>query len=209
MSLDTDFQADPETFLKTHVIMVPEDTDHWCDEPGAYQFTLEKSDRNLVLLKPRIKITGDFIYAYYLPWELNKATTMQLGAKADFFFTSEMTNCRFSVLMDDPKSPQVAHVAGNTNKKLRDQYESTSGFVNDESTKRARRLSISDSAKGIAKHGYKGQKGPFSTSAFTFGQRDKDGKWKFSAQVTKGVLSSVPTLTEDLQILGYVDVLNL
>ena len=131
MSLDSEFMANPAEFLKTKVIVVPPETDAWCDAPGTYQFTLEEKEHNLVLLKPRIKITGDYIYAYYLPWAINKAAHMDLGDKADFFFTSEMTNCRFSVLVDNPKAPKVAHVAGNTKKQDRNEWEVRDGFVDD------------------------------------------------------------------------------
>jgi hypothetical protein len=99
-------------------------------------------------------------------------------------------------------------VAGNTNKKSRNEYEEVAGVQAPEGQK-VRRLSMSDSVGETAKHPYKGQKGPFSSSAFTFGQRGSDGDWKFFAQITKGVLSSIPTLTEDLSILGYVDVMAL
>ena len=32
--------------------------------------------------------------------------------KADFFFTSHMTNCTFKVLTSNMKTPKVAHIAG-------------------------------------------------------------------------------------------------
>ena len=65
-----------------------------------------------MFLKPKTTLTGDFTYAYYLPWVIYKAVSMDLADKADFFFTSEMTNCRFTVWDDDPKKPKVAHVSG-------------------------------------------------------------------------------------------------
>jgi hypothetical protein len=205
MPLDTEFKSNPAEFLKTKVIVVPAATDAWYDTPGAYQFTLESGGANLVLLKPRIRITGDFIYAYYLPWESKKAPQMDLGARADFFFTSELTNCRFSVLADDPKAPKVAHIAGNLNKPARTNAEKEV-FGTEASEKRVRRLSISGAFGSKASHDYGG--GSVS-SAFVFGQRDPGTEaWKFFAQVTKNCMAGISTVSADLTILRYATILT-
>jgi hypothetical protein len=201
--LNEEFKKDPTAFLKDKVIIVCEETDSWYDTPGTYQFTLVHRTRNIIDLKPRIAITGSFIYAYYLPWATNTATSMDLGSKADFFFTSEMTNCRFSVLADDTKMPKVAHVAGNTNKHDRNKWEVRDKFVDELSKARVRRFSISGSVGKGKKHEYGGGN---VSSAFTFGTRDDNGDWKFFAQITKGCLSSMAVFSTDLQILGYVEV---
>jgi hypothetical protein len=201
MSLNEDFKKGPAEFLATKVIVVPPGTDTACGIPGTFKFTLEAGGANLVLLNPLLVDDEDHINAYYLPWEADKATTMNLGAAAEFFFTSEMTNCRFSVLDENPKTPRVAHVAGNTLPKDRNAWEKRDGFIADD-TKRVRRLSVSGSLGRKAKHLYAGDR---HSSAFTFGLRQADGDWKFFAQVTKGCMAAVNRVSDDLAILGYVD----
>lgn len=203
MPLNTAFKSNPAEFLRTKVIVVPPETDAWCDTPNTYQFTLEAGDRNLVFLKPRIRITGDFLYAYYLPWSSKNAPQMDLAAKADFFFTSEMTNCRFSVLVDDPKAPKVAHIAGDLSKVDRTKAD-VQIFGTDASTNRVRRLSISGSVGRAKWHDYGG--GSVS-SAFVFGQRDTGTEaWRFCAQITKGCMAEQSLISEDLTILRYATI---
>ncbi len=45
---------------------------------------------------------------YYLPWRSNAATTMQLGAAADFFFTSTLTGCTVAVY-GTRTAPTITH----------------------------------------------------------------------------------------------------
>jgi len=221
MTLESEFKADPMEFLKQgsggHVIIVPESTDADCDAPSLYRFYLEAGTRNQVFLKPKTTLSGDSIYAYYLPWEKYKSVSMDLGDKTDFFFTSEMTNCRFTVWDDDPKKPKVAHVSGAVERgnpsKARDEMEQTAGLK----TSTGRRLSIvggRDVYSGFPKkvlqqaktHEYRGQQeaGGGASSAFVFGRRDAEGKWSFCAQVVKGNMAEVKVIEEDLAVLGHV-----
>jgi hypothetical protein len=208
MSLTSDFLGDPKEFLKTKVVIVPEATDHAVGAPSVRHFKLMPHGSNSVLLVVQDEPRGEHIRAYYLKWAMGQATTMDLGSKADFFFTSEMTNCRFSILADDPKKPKVAHVAGNTKTSDRNEWEKQSGFVDDGSKGRARRLSVSQGydpqGRGKPKeHLYIGQRFGQS-SAFVFGHRT-NGDWKFYAQVVKGNMSapSEIDLSSDLTILKY------
>jgi hypothetical protein len=49
-----------------------------------------------------------WVRAYYLPWRSNAATTMQLGAAADYFLTSTLTGCTFDVY-GTRTAPTVTH----------------------------------------------------------------------------------------------------
>lgn len=208
MSLTSDFKADPKEFLKTKVVIVPEETDGSVGSSTICNFMLKPHGSNSSLLVIQNEADGEHVKAYYLKWAVNLATTMDLADGADFFFTSQLTNCRFSILADDPKKPKVSHVAGNTNASDRNKWELESGFVDAGSKGRARRLSV---AQGYdprinrlkREHLYVGQK-TNPTSAFVFGQR-VSGDWNFYAQVVDGNMS-VPSkidLTTDLTILKY------
>jgi hypothetical protein len=67
--------------------------------------------------------SDEVIPAYWLPWKKGKANVLTLDDKAQFMFTSEMTNCRFSVLTTDMAKPMVAHVEGTGSFTKRDEYE--------------------------------------------------------------------------------------
>jgi len=221
LSLTEQFKSKPKTFLETHVIVVDEHAqmDNQSRQEIS-QFTLVAADKNAVLLKFQTDSTGEFIKAYWLPWKTQQATSMDLGSDANFFFTSELTNCRFSVLDPDPKKPKVAHVAGDLpSPPRRTKAEEDSGFVTKANLPLVRRLSISGSKDQRPfkqpvipkKHDYTGQTGDPNnySSAFVFGERGEDGNWKFFAQIVKGSMVEGffnNTLTENLQILNYIPI---
>jgi hypothetical protein len=203
LSLTEQFKSKPKTFLETHVIVVDEHAqmDNQSRQEIS-QFALFAADKNAVLLKFQTDSTGEFIKAYWLPWKTQQATSMDLGSDANFFFTSELTNCRFSVLDPDPKKPKE-----------------DSGFVTKANLPLVRRLSISGSKDQRPfkqpvipkKHDYTGQRGDPNnySSAFVFGERGEDGNWKFFAQIVKGSMVEGffnNTLTENLQILNYIPI---
>jgi hypothetical protein len=138
------------------------------------------------------------IPAYWLPWKKGKANVLTLGDKAQFMFTSEMTNCRFSVLTGDMAKPMVSHVEGTKGSNNRDQLEVSAGFPTRkaDAEKRMRRLSVSGvknpprdaSDTTTPQHQYVGQDGAKKSSAFVFGYR-KDTAWKFYAQIVEGVMA--------------------
>jgi hypothetical protein len=208
MSLTSEFKDDPQAFLKSKVVIVPEETDTSVGSSTLCKFMLKPHGSNSVLLVIQNEADGEYVKGYYLKWAVDRATTMDLADAADFFFTSQLTNCRFSILADNPRTPKVAHVAGNTNAKDRNTWELEAGFVDASSAKRARRLSVSQGFdpsvhKKPKEHRYVGQR--FSaSSAFVFGRRENE-IWKFYAQVVKGNMSAPANidLTTDLTILKY------
>jgi hypothetical protein len=109
---------------------------------------------------------------------------MDLGGDANFFFTSQMTGCRFSVLTDDPKKPKVSHVAGTLSKTDRNTADKEN-FGDGIKSKNFRRLSVSQQLK----HHYKGQiTSTEGSSAFVYGVSDKEGSWSFAAQIVDLVI---------------------
>jgi hypothetical protein len=208
MSLTSEFQDSPQAFLKTKVVIVPEETDASVGSSTLCKFMLKPHGSNSVLLVIQNEPDGEHIKAYYLKWALSAATTMDLGDAADFFFTSQLTNCRFSILADNPRTPKVAHVAGNTKTKDRDMWELDAKFVDASNRTRARRFSVSQGFdpsvhKKPKDHLYVGQRFNHS-SAFVFGRRESE-IWKFYAQVVQGNMSAPANidLTTDLTILKY------
>ncbi len=80
-----EFKRAPETFLKTNLIMVPEETDK-VGSDGVHSFTLKNIPDRKAAFTLEASESGDSIKAYYLPWKKDLAVTMTLGADADFFF---------------------------------------------------------------------------------------------------------------------------
>ncbi len=124
------------------------------------------------------------------------ANPLTLGEKAKFMFTSELTNCRFSVLTGDMARPMVAHVEGTGSASKRDEMEVNAKMParKDDKAKLMRRLSASG-IKNTTKdrsdkvtHQYFGQDGHRKTSAFVFGYRP-DTTWKFYAQIVDEVMA--------------------
>lgn len=218
-SLAGQFKLNPMTFMDSHVIVVTSEDQMDPNWTGKANFKLKASERNVVELEFLLDAKEDAIPAYWLPWKTKESTTMTLGDEADFFFTSELTNCRFSVIATDPKKPKVAHVAGDIVSPLkRNEAEIASGFADKDSAKLARRLSISNSAERKPfrqpvipkKHDYHGQSGKEDeySSSFVFGRRNGSGDWEFYAQVVKGNMASgfyKNGLSDDLQVLNFVN----
>ncbi len=217
MSLNTEFMANPKAFLEKYVVVVKEDEQNDKNAKNRIaKFTLAQVPSKKTATLTFFAGQGDdFISAYWLPWETMAAPSMQLGSDAKFFFTSEMTNCRFSVLVTDPKKPTVAHIAGTIPKQVdRSKLE---GEVLKGETKDKRRLSVTGGrgewSKGKLKpgsviHEYRGTgfgRPKENSSVFVWGEANSDGVWKFTAQITAGDMSE-SKLTEDLQCLGFVDI---
>lgn len=69
----------------------------------------------LYLLEQRSTLTGKAptssthaIRAFYLPWDNGRAWTVQLDARADFFFTPTLDGC--SVVAESGPDPRVSHI---------------------------------------------------------------------------------------------------
>jgi hypothetical protein len=200
LSPGTAFRSGPAAFLAKNIVVVLNDKE---GEPTAKpkDFLLKHTNgtaNNIWFLveKNFLNKGSDTISAYWLPWNKLKATTLVLGQDADFMFTSELTNCRFSVLTTDMKAPRVAHVPGTGNPTDRDNKEAKEGLPSrkEDSEKRMRRFSstglkLSD-FEPEEKHFYSGQDGAFKSSAFVYGVRNRDtGIWAFYAQVVEGVMA--------------------
>lgn len=204
MSHTSDFAEKPLAFLADKLVVVPETTDAAVGSPKVFRFVLKSAGDRVFTLEPAEDDASEAIVAHYLPWKAGEAASMDLDESAGFFFTSEMTNCRFTVFPNAGRHPKVAHIAGTLSKTERNVKEKE---VFGEGT-RVRRLSISGSV-GIGAHGYRGQvdgKPGLSSSAFVFGQRGADG-WTFVAQVVKGVMTARPHLLDDVSHLSFVDIL--
>ena len=200
MSLTSSFVEGPTAFLKDYIVVVQDDSQGVPKDEVVSFFLREVSpNANYVFLvkwNERIHGKQDVIPAYWLPWQKGAANVLTLGDKAQFMFTSELTNCRFSILTDDMARPTVAHVEGTGSASKRDAMEVTAGLParKDDTTKRMRRLSVSG-IKNTTKdksdpelHEYHGQDGAKKSSAFVFGYR-ADTTWKFYAQIVTGVMA--------------------
>ncbi len=223
MADTAEFSNYPITFLESHVLIVPVETDKAVITPGVHDFELRSVTGNARWLYVAGSSATEKIRAYYLPWQSQKAMTMTLGGEKDvkYFFTSHLTNCRFKVIEgENSTSPRVGHTAGDIPSPLkRDEAERREDFVPGPG-QRARSLSISDSKEVIAKttpymkiegrtklHDYGGQSRGRESSAFVFGQRQEDDTWRFYAQITKGVCAHdrMIDLGEDLNVLKWFD----
>lgn len=217
MSLESEFKTKTMEFLGKYVLIVAADAQ--ADKvsgistlPRHFTLKLRQEGGNVVELRtrPGLKPGEDVITAYWLPWRTLSATTLKLGVDAKFFFTSEMTNCRFSILTKSEKEPVVAHIAGTASRPERNaleramvkEVEGKDGWKRDKSVlevkdlaklkdlkpddppARGRSLSVS----GADVHGYKGQRDTFedSGSAFVFGKFIDDARWNFYAQICSG-----------------------
>jgi len=185
MTLNEEFTSDPATFTKSYIVIVGDTTELGPrNVAGLKNFTFIKKVEPYVALQYTKPEDKSGIKAYWLPWKDKGSSTMDLGSAADFFFTTQMTGCRFSVLTDDPKKPKVAHVAGTLSKTKRNE-EDAATFKSD--IKNVRRLSITEQkAEG---HHYAGQTGDGEgSSAFVYGLRGKEGNWEFEAQIVNVVI---------------------
>lgn len=210
-------EANLEEFLRTNVIVVDEEEKLRDGSGRTQRFKISKGPHNAHFLNFQSDENAEGFKAYWLPWFESEATTITLGDEANFFFTSELTNCRFCVLDADLKRPTVAHVAGNlVSSSQRDLAERGVNFDAPEPVNRlARRLSISQgSDRRPFKqppqpkiHEYRGQKRGDESSAFVYGLRDVSGNWSFRAQIVKGNMGDTGaikrTLASELEILNY------
>lgn len=188
-NVTADFVKDPEAFLKDKIVLVPEPANKNNTGPRDFWFS---ETGGMVSLKAGKPADGAKVSAYWLSWASHDATSLVLDGDASYFFTSQMTGCRFKVLSSDAKKPKVAHIAGDLSKSQRDRKELALLATVDESvrvTGSGRRLSVS----GAKEHEYTGQvdKGEDGDhgSAFVFGVRDGDGNWSFKAQIVKANLA--------------------
>ena len=188
LSHTTQFKNNPATFLDSFVVIADSTKATGAVAATTKKFYIKYESKNVCTLRFAADDATDFIEAYWLPWKQSDQTSMLLGAAAEFFFTSEMSNCRFSVLAEGT-TPRVAHIAGNEGQRSkRNEYEKTAmASVSKDDLKKVRRLSVSQGLK----HGYFGSDAMTAedkSSAFVFGRRQPDNTWKFYAQIAKGFM---------------------
>lgn len=132
MPLLDEFKLDTPGFMATYAMCVPESTDAKLPRAGVYKFHLlpHDGDPKLVQLVPAPFGThpDKCITAYWLPWEMGKVKTLLLEAEADYMFTSELTNCRFSVLSGLGSRVMVSHASGTLASGAMDHGEIEGGF---------------------------------------------------------------------------------
>ncbi len=207
MGLIQDFTKEPETFLKKFAVIVGDETE-WdgSKPPGVAKFYMQAKKTNVVHLVRKL-ITGpkasECVDAYWLPWKTKTGVVLDLAEAADWLFTSQMTNCRFTILTENDKAVKVAHLAGTLNSsKLRTDWEENPAnkFISSPTTQRARRFSAS--GNDLLYAGNKGDQSEKSSSAFVFGHKEK-GEWKFYTQVNQGfrTVNNTIALTDDIKIL--------
>jgi len=184
MSLNEEFTKDPAAFTAVYIVVVGDVTQLDPNKRVDLRDFVFAPDAVAKFVKLRYANKGetDVIKAYWLPWRKDEMVSMDLGSDANFFFTSQMTGCRFSILTNDAKKPKVAHLAGTMSKTNRNKAESEEQEKIGAKGVKARRLSVS----GAKDHQYAGLTGKadLDSSAFVYGVRDKDsGNWAFEAQI--------------------------
>jgi hypothetical protein len=212
MGLIQDFTAKPETFLADHAVIVGDETEWNGETLGVAKFYMKKisASANVVQLVRKTGVTGpsdkECVNAYWLPWKTGTGVALDLGVATEWLFTSEMTNCRFTVLTDaNDKAVKVAHLAGTMNSSTRRtkwEEDTKNKFFTDKTTQKVRRFSVSGNA--LQYRGNKGDQSQDSSSAFVFGHKEND-EWKFYTQVVQGFRNAVttgnPRMTANIEIL--------
>lgn len=119
------FLRDTSKFLREHAIL--EAPRHAAGPPaqGIVEFDLEPIGAG-----PAVRI-GDFanrgkvagrtasrISAYWLPWQPRGVSQIQLGDRADYFFTSQLAGCQIRIVPSMPRyvgtnHPLIMHIAGD------------------------------------------------------------------------------------------------
>lgn len=196
----TSFTEKTEEFLSEYAVIVGDESQHdGAKPPGLAKFYMKKGERNLVTLVRR-GFTGPkdgLVQAYWLPWKSHAGVAMDLGTEADWLFTSEMTNCRFTILTENDVAVKVAHIAGDLSRQNREAC--SSGLVTNPATQRTRSLSVT--GNDILYQG-QGKTAADGSSAFVFGRREQ-GVWKFYAQVVGGfrTVGNTKNLADNITIL--------
>ncbi len=122
--LNRRFKNHTQQFLRTTPII--ESLRHMTHAPaqGVVEFDLEPYQKNAA----RIGVFAERgknptrrshrIRAYWLPWQPNGTSTIQLGDQADYFFTSQLAGCQIRIVpgpyrFGRTNHPRVLHIAGN------------------------------------------------------------------------------------------------
>ena len=120
--LNAEFMAGPEEFLNQHPVGFKSNSplpDLWSEEeaPVDYfdlSYAASGGGVELELFASRGKAKGRYsnkIKAYWLPHFKNETTKIELGDRAPFFFTDELTGCRIQI-GGESTTPTVLHISG-------------------------------------------------------------------------------------------------
>jgi hypothetical protein len=205
MGLIQDFIGAPETFLANHAVIVGDEAE-WDGKkpPGVEQFFMREKKANVIHLERKIfTAIGVCVKAYWLPWKTQTGVVLDLGDAAEWLFTSQMTNCRFTVLTENEKAVKVAHLAGtmmSSNRRTKWEENAANKLITSPTTQKARRFSVTGNDLKYA--GNKGDQSEESSSAFVFGRKEKE-EWKFYTQVVGGfrTVNNTHALTDNITIL--------
>lgn len=197
----------PAAFLARFVVIVGDEAQYDGKALGVSRFAMKQGPANIVYLERRFFGKTDGTEpAYWLPWKTGIGVALDLGDKADWLFTSEMTNCRFTILTEGDVAVKVAHLAGDINTgagRTKWEENAKNGFITNPETQKARRLSRSANELGYV--GNINDSQDKSSSAFVFGRR-VDGAWKFYTQIAGGfrTVSNTRLLTENINIITTI-----
>ena len=175
------FTDAPEEFLKKYVVKVADPAGKVNAITSTFDFVELIEGLDVATLK---ETPTGLIKAHFLRWFTKEVTSMTLDSTAEYFFTSQLTNCSFAVF-GNAKTPTVYHSAGTiestTIKKEKQK------LVNPDK-KLERRLSIGGANSKADPHQYRGQDASVDpSSAFVYGIY-KDDKWTFNSQIVAGNL---------------------
>ena len=203
-NITDEFVEGPQAFLSKYVVQVANAAQLGPkNAKGTRDVYFWLVAGNNVALKEAGATVTTKIKAYWLPWLTKEATTLDLKEEAEYFFTSQLTGCRFSLLTKEGEPPKVVHIAGTLERGQRNTKEK--GIVDTmggSGAVKARRLSVSD--RKTLGHGYSGQSSDPS-SAFVYGLLDKESKaWAFHAQIVKAALIE----SVNLKTLPTPEILN-
>jgi hypothetical protein len=112
------------TFLTQHALTVGFELAIVPPDAGIFDFDIQRrtlADRGSVLevlgfgnrAKEESRHTNR-IRAYWLPWRSRHTVDVDLGADANYFFTSELNGCQFRVAPTGPHGLRAIHVAGDS-----------------------------------------------------------------------------------------------
>lgn len=208
VGLIQEFIKAPETFLGKYAVIVGDETEWDGKKPlGVAQFFMRAKKANVVHLERKVITgSGECVDAYWLPWKTKTGVVLDLGDAAEWLFTSQMTNCRFTVLTENERAVKVAHLAGTLNSSnLRTKWEenAANNFITSPTTQKARRFSRTGNE--LQYKGNTNDDHEKSSSAFVFGRKE-NGEWKFYTQVVHGfrTVNNTHSLTDNIKILTTI-----
>jgi hypothetical protein len=123
---NAEFKRNPCLFLQNHTLMVSPDayTPQTKLASGLTKIDLVMTDASITPKVVRLEsydarshgVGAKAIDAYYLPAVVDDANTIEIGDKADYMFTADLSGCLFAAYGKDGKQLTVEHVNARTSK---------------------------------------------------------------------------------------------